>query len=166
VQTELIRLLEQPREDLKPIVDRADACLILVRYLDQATMHLIKDVYQLVHNETFLPKDIAILREHKEAEFKISCSYCGQKLWVRDRDAGRRGNCPKCRKTFFIPTQKAYLTSYLMLAENETIHSVVAGEQAPCRGIMEELVSRVAGMEEGAKSSTMRIELPPDEFSI
>lgn len=162
VTMELIRLHDQPRDDLRSIIDRADACLILARYLDQVAMHLIKESYQLVHNEAFLPKSILLLREPKEAEFKISCTYCGQKLWVRDRDAGRRGNCPKCRKTFFIPTQKAYLTSYLMLTENEPVETVIAGEHS-CREAVEHLITRMAGLEEGAKSSTMRIELPPED---
>lgn len=165
VQIELIRLFDHPGDELAGVIGRADACLMLARYFDQATMHVIKEAYHLLGAETFLPKSALILREPKEAEFKISCSYCGQKLWVRDRDAGRRGNCPKCRKTFFIPTQKAYLTSYLMLTETVPVETAIIGEHS-CREAVEHLVARVAGMEEGAKSSTMRIELPNDDFHI
>ncbi|MGA1530483.1 MAG: hypothetical protein ACO398_07010 [Kiritimatiellia bacterium] len=165
VQMELFRLYDKPGNELTEVISRADACLMLTRYFDQTTIHVIKEAYHVLGSETLLPKSIVILREHKEAEFKIGCTYCGQKLWVRDRDAGRRGNCPKCRKTFFIPTQKAYLTSYLMLTENVPVETAIVGEHT-CREAVEHLVARLAGIKEGAKSSTMRLELPTDDFHI
>jgi hypothetical protein len=158
---ELFRFSETA-EGADAVIAKADAALLLVRFLDQATMTRIKEVFRLAAAEAFLPKTVAMFRNEKESEFKISCTYCGQKLWVRDRDAGRRGNCPQCRKTFFVPTQKSYVTSFLMLTEEVPLVTVNAGD-ASARHAIAALAERVVSMEEGSKSSTMRIELPPEE---
>ncbi|HMO03861.1 MAG TPA: hypothetical protein PKC67_02760 [Kiritimatiellia bacterium] len=158
---ELFRFSETA-EGADAVISKADAALLLIRFLDQVTMTRIKEVFHLAAAEAFLPKTVALFRNEKESEFKISCSYCGQKLWVRDRDAGRRGNCPQCRKTFFVPTQKSYVTSYLMLTEEVPVVTVNAGD-ASARNAIAALAERVVSMEEGSKSSTMRIELPPEE---
>lgn len=162
VHIELFPVLEETNDVITDALARADAALLLVRFLDQVSMDRIKEAFRTVSAETFMPKSIAILREPKEGEFKISCTYCGQKLWVRDRDAGRRGSCPQCRKTFFIPTQKAYITSFLMLNDSVPVHSVSRGDVS-CRNSVTSLAERIVNLEEGMKSSTMRIELPPDE---
>jgi hypothetical protein len=161
IELELFRIGEHVHEGLDLILNKADASLLLVRFLDQISMNRIKEAYRLVGAEAFLPKTIAVFREPKEGEFKISCTYCGQKLWVRDRDAGRRGNCPKCRKTFFIPTQKAFITSFLMLTETVPVISVTNGDSS-CRNAVTSLVERIVSMDEGMKSSTIRIEFPPE----
>jgi hypothetical protein len=161
-QLELFRMVENSSVGVEAVLAKADAAIVLIRYLDQATMTRIKDVFRLLHAEAFLPKSIVVFREDKETEFKISCTYCGQKLWVRDRDAGRRGNCPQCRKTFFVPTQKSFITSFLMLTEAIPVVTVINGE-ASCKNAVTALVERVVSMSEGSKSSTMRIELPPEE---
>lgn len=161
-QVELFRIVENSSVGVEAVLAKADAAIVLIRYLDQATMTRIKEVFRLLHAESFLPKSIVVFREDKESEFKISCTYCGQKLWVRDRDAGRRGNCPQCRKTFFVPTQKSFITSFLMLTEAVPVVTVINGE-ASCKNAITSLVERVVSMSEGSKSSTMRIELPPEE---
>lgn len=160
-QVELFRITEELNEGLELILNKADACLLLIRFLDQISMNRIKETFRLIGAESFLPKTFALLREPKEVEFKISCTYCGQKLWVRDRDAGRRGNCPKCRKTFFIPTQKAFVTSFLMLNETVPVVTVTNGDPS-CGNAITSLVERVVSMDEGMKSSTIRIELPQE----
>lgn len=162
VQVELFRLTENSTEGMDTILNKADAALLLVRFLDQLSMSRIKQVFHLVNNSNFLPKSIVIMREPKEAEFKISCAYCGQKLWVRDRDTGRRGNCPQCRKTFFIPTQKSFITSFLMLTETVPVQTATKGD-ASCRNSLAALVERIVSVSDSMKSSTMRIELPPED---
>jgi len=161
-QIELFRIIENSSVGVEAVLKKADAAIVLIRHLDQITMTRIKEVFHLLHAEAFLPKTVAVFREAKETEFKISCTYCGQKLWVRDRDAGRRGNCPQCRKTFFIPTQKSFVTSFLMLTEAIPVVTVTNGD-ASCRNAIASLVERIVSMSEGSKSSTMRIELPPED---
>jgi hypothetical protein len=159
---ELFRLHVNPPEGLQPVLKRANAVLLLVRFMDRTSIEQVRDAYRLVVDEAFLPKTLLILRESGEHEFKISCAYCGQKLWVRDRDAGKRGNCPQCRKTFFLPTQKSYLTSYLMLTDAVPVHQVVL-EEKPCQEAMDAFLGRLLDHEQGLKSSTARVRVPPDQ---
>lgn len=161
-QVELFRLLENSSDNVEAVLNKADATMLLVRFLDQVSMARIKQVFQLANQSNFLPKSVVIMRDPKESEFKISCTYCGQKLWVRDKDTGRRGNCPQCRKTFFIPTQKSYITSFLMLTDAVPVQTATKGD-ASCRNAVTALVERIVSIEDGMKSSTMRIELPPEE---
>lgn len=160
-QLELFRIVENSPSGIEAILEKADAGLMLVKFLDQASAGRIKEVFHLLSAEGFLPKSIALFRSAREGEFKISCTFCGQKLWVHDRDAGRRGSCPQCHKTFYIPTQKGFITSLLMLTEAVPVVTVVEGE-ASCRNAVAALVERIIRMEDGLKSSTMRIELPPE----
>lgn len=161
VRLELFRMIENAPEGIDDILRKADAAILLIRFLDHHSMGRIREVFNLMASEIFLPKSVLVMREPKEVEFKISCTYCGQKLWVRDRDAGRRGNCPQCRKTFFIPTQKSYITSFLMLTDNVPLLAVTNGD-ASCRNAVASLVERLDSMADSEKSATMRIELPPE----
>ncbi|HMP72687.1 MAG TPA: hypothetical protein PKE55_05425 [Kiritimatiellia bacterium] len=163
VQLELFRLYENEPSGIDSILRKSDAAMILVKFLDRMIMDRIKETYRILAEEAFLPKSICICREAKEAEFKISCAYCGQKLWVRDKDAGKRGNCPQCRKTFFLPTQKSYLTSFLMLTDAVPAVTVTLGD-ATCTNALSSLIERVVSHEQGLKSSTMRVQIPPDEL--
>lgn len=160
-QLELFRIVENSPAGVESILDKADACLMLIKFLDQASASRIKEVFRMLGAEGFLPKSVALFRSAREGEFKISCTFCGQKLWIHDRDAGRRGSCPQCHKTFFIPTQKGFITSLLMLSEAIPVVTVVEGD-ASCRNAVASLVERIISMDEGLKSSTMRIELPPE----
>ncbi len=161
VRLELFRMIENSSDGIEVILNKSNAAMLLIRFLDQLSMARIRDVFRLVNVETFLPKSLVVVRQPKESEFKISCTYCGQKLWVRDRDAGRRGNCPQCRKTFLIPTQKTFVTSFLMLTDAVPVQQVTQGDSS-CRNALAALVERTVSMHEGLKSSTMRIELPEE----
>ena len=160
-RVELFRLYDNNPEGIQPVLRRAHAILMLVRFLDRASMDQVREADRIVHAEPFMPKSMLILREPGETEFKISCAYCGQKLWVRDHDAGKRGNCPQCRKTFFLPTQKSYLASYLMLTESVPVYEAVMGE-ASCRKAMDSLLGRILDHEQALKSNTTRVTIPPE----
>ncbi len=163
VDMELFRLYDNSPDGLDAVIRKADAALMLVKFLDRVCMDKIKEAYRMLIDEPFLPKSILIFREPKESEFKISCAYCGQKLWVRDRDAGKRGNCPQCRKTFFLPTQKSYLTSFLMLTEAVPVLSVTGGDVS-CKNAVSSLIERIVSQEQGLKSTTMRVQIPPEDL--
>ena len=36
-----------------------------------------------------------------------ACPYCGKKLKIKDKHAGKRGTCPSCRHLFIIPPPSA-----------------------------------------------------------
>lgn len=158
---ELLRLYANPAEGIQPYLRRANAILMLVKFMDRRSMDQLREAYRIIQSEIFLPKAMIVLRNPGESEFKISCAYCGQKLWVRDQDAGKRGNCPQCRKTFFLPTQKSYLASYLMLTDSVPVLQATAGE-ADCGEAMDALLERILDHEQGLKASTTRVRVPPE----
>lgn len=102
-------------------IGKANAIAIVVRFLDVLSLDKIATLYRHLPNEINLPIAIFLLRDQGEVDFKISCPSCGQKLWLRDSDIGKRGRCPNCKKPFVILSQADHLKSQLMLPENVPI---------------------------------------------
>ena len=84
---------------------------------------------------------VILFREEGEIDFKMSCPACGQKLWVRDTDVGKRGRCPNCKKAFKLPSQAGHLKSQLMLPDAVPALTVVRGKAASCRGALASLIA-------------------------
>jgi transposase-like protein len=66
-----------------------------------------------------VPTQMLIYRNDNEVDFKMSCPYCGQKLWVRDADQDKRGRCPHCGKGFTLPAEEENTLRHLD-AENHS----------------------------------------------
>ena len=96
---------------------KADAIAIVVRFLDVLSLEKIKNIYRHLPDQLAIPVTIFMLRDKGEADFKISCPSCGQKLWLRDTDVAKRGRCPNCTKPFVILSQGDHLKSQLMLPD-------------------------------------------------
>ena len=102
-------------------IAKANAIAIVARFLDVLSLDKIATLYRHLPNEVNMPIAIFLLRDKAEVDFKISCPSCGQKLWLRDADIGKRGRCPNCKKPFIILSQGDHLKSQLMLPENVSI---------------------------------------------
>jgi hypothetical protein len=155
----------------KEYLSRAQAVGIVVRFLDVLSLEKIRSVYRQVPLERNVPVAIFILRDHKEIDFKISCPSCGQKLWLRDPDVGKRGRCPNCKKPFIIPSQSDYLKTNLMLAEGVPVVKVVRNDFNSFKdAIIKLLASQVIGItpqapgreSEALKRATVRIQIQED----
>ena len=96
---------------------RAGAIAIVVRFLDVLSLEKIKTIYRSLPDPLSIPVAIFMLRDKGEADFKISCHSCGQKIWLRDTDVSKRGRCPDCTKPFVILAQGDHLKSKLMLPD-------------------------------------------------
>ncbi|MDP2988960.1 MAG: hypothetical protein Q8O57_00135, partial [Kiritimatiellota bacterium] len=96
---------------------KADAIAIVVRFLDVLSLEKIKNIYRSLPDPLSIPLAIFMLRDKGEADFKISCPSCGQKLWLRDTDITKRGRCPNCTKPFVILSQGDHLKSQLILPD-------------------------------------------------
>ncbi len=103
---------------------RAQVAAIVVRFLDVLSLEKIKNLYRSLQAKPALPVGFFLLREPGEVDFKISCPSCGQKLWLRDTDVGKRGRCPNCTKPFLIFSQAEYLKSQLTLPDKVGIHTL------------------------------------------
>ncbi len=150
-------------------IARADAVVVVVRFLDVLSLEKIKSIYRELPTENNLPVGIILLRDPGEIDFKISCPACGQKLWLRDTDVGKRGRCPNCKKPFIIVSQADHIKSQLMLADGMLITRVVRGDLASLEKAMTALMRSVSGEimpvvadghTEALKNVTTRIEIP------
>lgn len=138
---------------------RADGILLLVRMLDSLSIDRVKDIYRNLPSDKVTPLSIVICREMGEVEFKISCPACGQKLWVRDADVGRRGRCPQCKKAFVLPSQANHLKSQLLLPDAVHIVNVILSHGSSCRGVVAGVLERVDALEQVSKASTVRVQV-------
>ncbi len=109
-------------------IGKANAIAIVVRFLDVLSLDKIATLYRHLPNEINMPIALFLLRDQNEVDFKISCPSCGQKLWLRDADIGKRGRCPNCKKPFIILSQADHLKSQLMLPENVPIIKLTRNE--------------------------------------
>jgi hypothetical protein len=147
---------------------KADAIAIVVRFLDVLSLEKIKNIYRHLPDQLAIPMAFFILRDKGEADFKISCPSCGQKLWLRDTDVGKRGRCPNCNKPFIILSQDDHLKSQLMLPDKVEVFTVTRGNPESLQTAMLKLFrSAPAGIQpddqsvraEAAKNATVRIQI-------
>ena len=109
-------------------IAKTNAIAMVARFLDVLSLDKIATLYRHLPNEINMPIAVFLLRDQGEADFKISCPSCGQKLWLRDSDIGKRGRCPNCKKPFMILSQSDHLKSHLMLPENVPIIKLVRND--------------------------------------
>ncbi len=149
-------------------VAKADAIAIVVRFLDVLSLDKIKMIYRHLPNELNVPIALFLLRDKGEVDFKISCPACGQKLWLRDIDIGKRGRCPNCKKPFVILSQPDHLKSQLMLPESVPIIKMVRTDTESLGLAIAQLLDTMsvgikpstAGMTaEALKNATVRIQV-------
>ena len=153
-------------------IRKADALALIVRFMDVISFEKIKAIFRRIPKENSQPLAILLYREEGEIDFKMSCPACGQKLWVRDSDVGKRGRCPNCKKAFKLPSQAGHLKSRLMLPDAVPTITVVRGKPASCRGALASLMSYLAGTivsktgsldQETLKKTTVRVQLSDSE---
>jgi len=154
------------------VIKEADAVALLVRFLDVISLDKIRAIYRRLPSERSSPMSVILFREEGEIDFKMSCPACGQKLWVRDTDVGKRGRCPNCKKAFKLPSQAGHLKSQLMLPDAVPALTVVRGKAASCRGALASLLAYLKGTivsggekidQETLKKTTVRVQVQDAE---
>ncbi len=125
-------------------VARAQAITLLVRFLDVLSLDKIRNVYHNLSHAGLVPKAIFYLRDKNELDFKISCPSCGQKLWLRDTDVGKRGRCPNCSKPFVILSQSDHLKTQLLLPEGMPCIKVIRKDNDSFRAAVAKLLETEA----------------------
>jgi len=149
-------------------VAKAHAITILVRFLDVLSLDKIRNIYHHLAQAGSIPKAVFYLRDKGELDFKISCPSCGQKLWLRDTDVGKRGRCPNCSKPFIILSQSDHLKTQLILPEGIPCLQVIRKDNDSIRTAVSKLLeSKISGVTpsdanvniEALKHATVRIQV-------
>lgn len=147
---------------------KADIIIVLVRFLDVLSLDKIKNIYFHLSQANQAAKSVFYLREKGELDFKISCPSCGQKLWLRDTDVGKRGRCPNCSKPFVILSQADHLKTQLLLPESLPCFKVIRQDADSFRSAVGKLIeSHTSGLapadvsinREALKHATVRIQV-------
>lgn len=153
-------------------VKKANLVAILIRFMDIIALDKVKAIYRRLPRESSVPMGFLVLREEGEIDFKMSCPSCGQKLWVRDSDIGKRGRCPNCKRAFKLPSQVSHLRSQLTLPDAVPVLSVVRGNPESCRVVLGNLLDYLGGEivttggafdPEVLKQTTVRIQVSENE---
>lgn len=152
-------------------VREADGVVVLLRFLDVVAMDRLRSLYRRLPADRSSPLLMLLFREEGERDFKVSCPACGQKLWIRDEDVGKRGRCPNCTKAFRLPSQAGFLRTQLMLSDAVQILTVISGRVAACRGALANLVGQMNGAivtaalavdQDVLKKTTVRVQIQPE----
>jgi hypothetical protein len=154
-------------DDRRTLLSDISAVLLQVRFLDAKSLEELRSATRALAPER-LPLAVFLVREEGEVDFKISCRDCGQKLWVRDSDEGKRGRCPNCRKAFPLPSQAGHVRQEMGLPDVVPITRIIHGSSASCRNALAEVKSHLIGgwVDEGEAvdpeallKKTVRVEL-------
>lgn len=147
---------------------KTNAIAIVARFLDVLSLDKLKMIYRHLPNELNVPIALFLLRDKGEMDFKISCPSCGQKLWLRDNDIGKRGRCPNCKKPFIILSQADHLKAQLMLPASMPIIKLVRTDTESFRLAVAQLLDATAvgikptpsaQADETLKNATMRVQI-------
>ncbi len=150
--------------------NQAGIMLLLVRFLDVISLDKVKAIYRRLPTDSGAPLAVMIVREQGESDFKMSCPVCGQKLWVRDSDVGKKGRCPNCKKAFNLPDQVGHLRAQLALPDSVPVLRMASGDAAAAKEAVEKLLQSAKGGlidapdidQEVLKQSTMRVNINND----
>lgn len=153
-------------------IKKADGLIMIIRFLDVISLDKIKAVYRRLPNDKGIPLVLAVIREDGESDFKMSCPVCGQKLWVRDSDASKRGRCPNCKKAFILPDQVAHIRAQLALADSVEVVRVTSGKKDSVQDAVKRLLQYVGdglipapeNLDQNVlKQSTIRVQINPED---
>jgi predicted RNA-binding Zn-ribbon protein involved in translation (DUF1610 family) len=146
----------------------ADILLGLIRFVDGVSLHLLGELFKVATAEKSCPAAVLVYRKELEGDFKMSCPFCGQKLWVRDADQDKRGRCPNCHKGFTLPGQEDHVAKALHLPPGISVRKAVQGDTSTLGAHLKQLLRvradeinlRMAGDKTGLSSrQTMNVNL-------
>lgn len=149
-------------------LEEASAIAMVVEYVDAQTLGSIRGAMGRLPRDRNLPMAFLVNRPDGKQDFKMSCPSCGQKLWIRDSDVGKRGRCPNCKKAFDIPAQVDLLREQLLLPDSIEVRTVSPSDSGPVREVLGSLVRQAtAGQisyQDALKNQTGVIELDISDF--
>jgi hypothetical protein len=123
----------------------ADIIGLCANHLDNASAGTLRVIHDLCRERKTAPLHLLLCRAGTAGEFKISCPHCGQKMWVREPDADKRGRCPTCQKSFPVPHAVKELKSRLGITDNTPVTPVALGHPVAAHAALMALLRPVVG---------------------
>ncbi len=165
-----IHPLVAPPENAKTLASSVDLMVGLMRFVDVISLQNMTQILDALPPDWRIPAGFFLYRNEGETDFKMSCPYCGQKLWVRDADQDKRGRCPNCKKGFTLPGQEEHLTQSLRLRESMLVRRIEKGTPTSISGPLKALMrlqaggvrlNEAGGFARGDGGKTMNVDLDP-----
>lgn len=119
---------------------RYDMLVGLVRFVDILTLQKLDQLLTDQGAGKSRPCVLLIYRNEHETDFKMSCPFCGQKLWVRDADQDKRGRCPHCSKGFTLPDQQEHVISALGLPASVVVKKITRQDPGSFAGPLRDIL--------------------------
>ncbi len=147
--------------------------IFLVRFLDFISLDKTKAIYNHFPKDKVVPLLVLICRTEGECETKISCIHCGQKLWIRDADVGKKGKCSNCKDSFTLRSQETIIRDQLKISDSIPINRIIQGNQELCRNALSSFIGESAALiksssekinPEVLKQTTARVEIQAEDF--
>ncbi|MCZ7591930.1 MAG: hypothetical protein M5U15_07135 [Kiritimatiellae bacterium] len=148
----------EPLEVMVEHVKSADFSVMLLRFVDDATLEIALAIMRALPPNVQSAVHIAIVREQGEGEFKMSCPQCGQKLMIKDALAFRRTQCPRCKHPFTIPGQADLVRRKFLIPQEGTVSRVLSGDVESCLNALRVAHRQSGGRRAEMKSTTMRLD--------
>lgn len=147
----------RPAEDIQAAVSGMDGAVVLVHHMDLMTVEKLREIKDFMATKAEIPWLWAILKHKGESEFKISCIDCGQKIWVPDGRSGATARCPKCKKSFEIPTREQFLQLMLGIDDASKTALVEEGDSESFENVLKSLVGTNANKDGKPSKSGSKI---------
>ena len=138
---------------------KADGWFIALRYLDAWSIKSVRAIIDKIPQTNPRCIHVLVCRPAEEAEFKMSCPACGQKLWVRDQDAGRGGRCPQCKRSFTLPDPETHARLSLALEQTVDVSQIVLDDISSARAALKALSDAIAEDHSKRHSTTTRVQV-------
>jgi hypothetical protein len=119
-----------------------DVQLCLLRFVDVLSLQQMEDLLRGVWERSAQPTVLLVYRNENEQDYKMSCPYCGQKLWVRDADRDKRGRCPHCAKGFTLPGQEEHVAAALRLKKQIPVLRIIRHDAGSLAGPLREILDQ------------------------
>ncbi|NCD34429.1 MAG: hypothetical protein EOL87_13580 [Spartobacteria bacterium] len=135
--------VSREHSDLIRQIKNARSIVMLVRHIDVISVQSLRSIYRSLPSDITLPPfTVFLVRDEGGQDFKVSCQECGQKLWVRDADVGKKGRCPNCRVALELMDQESYLRQQLSLPAYVPVEKVMLGTGGSIRAGITRALSR------------------------
>lgn len=146
----LVRLRLQAGEVVDPApwrasIGGADLMGFYGHHLDTQSVASLRAIFELCKEKKSAPLHMLLCRSGEAGEFKIGCPHCGQKMWVREGDADKRGRCPTCQKGFPVPHAVKELKQRLGLPDLTPITPVTLGHPVAAHAALMAILRPVVG---------------------
>ncbi len=147
-----------PASSFSAHVKNADFSVMLLRGVDLEMLESARALMRAFPASGHVGVHIAIARNPGEAEFKMSCPNCSQKLLIKDALAFRRTRCPRCGHPFSIPGQTDLIRSELLVGPGQNIGRAQLGDRESCLNVLRSAFQQTGGRRHEEKSKTMRLD--------